>query len=86
MANIQSVMGRHRWMEGFIHDKLRNERQASLKCTNCAKTINLTITGESRVPVTGCPFDSDLRKLGTSQQQDQLERDMRTKLYANTEH
>lgn len=86
MANLQAVRGRHHWMEGFIHDKLRNERHASLKCTNCAKTIDLTINGESRVPVTGCPFDSDLRRLGTSQHQDQLTRDLQHRRSQQTEH
>ena len=80
MANLQAVRGRHRWMEGVRRDKLRNRDIPVVKCTNCAKTYDLE-HGESRIPVTGCISDLDLRRMGTSMQQDQLTRDMKHHLY-----
>ena len=85
MASIPAILGRHRWIEGVVHDKLRNERRPAVKCTNCAKTYDLA-RGESGIPVTGCISDVDLTRLGPSQQQDQLSRDMQHGLYQDTEH
>ena len=81
MANIRHELGRHRWVEGFTEDRMRGEKRPVLKCANCARTYDLRSRGESNIPVTGCISDLDLRKLGPSMQKDQLERDMKGKLF-----
>ncbi len=79
LANIRAELGRHRWVEGYREVRALNEKREVLKCGNCAKIWYATQAGDP--PVTGCISDLDLRKMGTSMQQDQLERDFRGGLY-----
>lgn len=79
MANIRTELGRHRWVEGYREVRaLKDSKREVLKCGNCAK-IHYVSQGDP--PVTGCISDLDLRKMGRSMQQDQLERDLRGGLY-----
>lgn len=79
MANIRAELGRHRWVEGYREVRaLKDSKREVLKCGNCAK-IHYAAQGDP--PVTGCISDLDLRKMGRSMQQDQLERDLRGGLY-----
>ena len=78
MANIQKVLGRHRWVEGYREVPFTKQKQCVLKCGNCARTHALD---DGDPPVVGCFSDIDLTRLGQSAQQEQLERDMRGGLY-----
>jgi hypothetical protein len=79
IANIRNELERHRWVEGYREVRALNEKREVLKCGNCAKIWYATQAGDP--PVTGCISDLDLCKMGTSMQQDQLERDFRGGLY-----
>lgn len=81
MANIQKVLGRHQLLEGVRKVGHTGELRPTLKCTNCARTWDLQ-RGEDSSIKSDCFSDIDLTRLGPSGQADQLERDMRGKLYA----
>ena len=81
MANIQKVLGRHKTIEGYRKVGHTGDLRPTLKCTNCAKTWDLTRGEESSIK-NDCFSDIDLSRLGQSGQADQIERDMRGKLYA----
>lgn len=79
MANIRAELGRHQWVQGYAEVRALGQKREVLKCGNCAKVWYAMQPGDP--PVTGCISDIDLRKVGQSAQQDQLERDMRGGLY-----
>ncbi len=81
MANIQKVLGKHKLLEGFRKVGHTGELRPILKCTNCAKTWDL-LRGEDSSIKNDCFSDVDISRFGPSMQKDQLERDMRGKLYA----
>lgn len=81
MANIQKVLGRHKLIEGVRRVGHTGEMRPTLKCTNCARTWDLARQEESSI-TNDCFSDIDLSRLGQSGQADQIERDMRGKLYA----
>jgi hypothetical protein len=80
MANIQRVLNRHDWVQGYTEIRaLKDSKREVLKCRNCAK-VHYASQSDSP-PVTGCISDIKLGRLGQSMQADQLERDFRGKLY-----
>jgi hypothetical protein len=79
MANIQKVLGRHVWREGYREERFTKRKREVLKCVNCARIHDLRNGDPS---VVGCISDIDLSRLGHAAQKDQLERDMRGGLYS----
>ena len=80
MANIQKVLGKHKLLEGFRKVGHTGELRPVLKCTNCARTWDLTNKEDSAIKW-DCFSDIDLSRMGTAMQQEQLGRDMRGGLY-----
>lgn len=72
MANIQKVLGRHKWREqripqlrtGFKDDPDRMK----LLCLNCRQPHDPEVQGDP--PVTGCISDIDCMRLGDSRMRD----------------
>jgi hypothetical protein len=79
MANIQKVLGRHVWKEGYREERFTQRKREVLKCVNCATIHDL---GHGDPPVVGCFSDIDLSRLGPAGHKDQLERDMKGGLYS----
>jgi len=79
MANITKVTGRHIWQEQRLHNPAHDDADArgfvkGLLCMNCRA---YWFPGGPSPAVTGCNSDVDLRRCGTSRQQDHLEHEMR---------
>lgn len=84
MANIQHVLGRHRWREQTLKLEPRDqdglvgvqvETRKGLLCTNCRLAWDEPLQGPP--PVTGCASDADLMRMGNSRLADHREQESR---------